>query len=154
MQYFGGALIFMSDLEVFFHFCYIRNVPFTQYDVTIWHLDLSTRVICIGHSFRGKRNVEVRAVSSSCWLCRNMYSSIVALMCCVGVAAASLCCMPPQWEGQGSFLTTVVYNGKPHVSRVCTFHSLSSGRLHSDIFSCMIKPWQLKSVYRLEVYII
>ncbi|XP_060562004.1 uncharacterized protein LOC132721675 [Ruditapes philippinarum] len=44
-----------------------------------------------------------------------MYS-IVALLACIGAAAASICCVPPQWEGTTSFVTTIVHNGKPIVS--------------------------------------
>ncbi|XP_053392815.1 uncharacterized protein LOC128555201 [Mercenaria mercenaria] len=44
-----------------------------------------------------------------------MYS-IVALLACVSAAAASICCVPPQWEGSHSFVTTIVHNGKPIVS--------------------------------------
>ena len=72
----------------------------------------------------------------------NMYS-IVALVCCIGVASASLCCVPPQWESQGSFLTTIIYNGVPQVSRVS-----------KPVYSLLIRTLQSTSTrYSLQVLV-
>ena len=46
-----------------------------------------------------------------------MYS-LLALVSCLAVASASICCVPAQWEGSVGFLTGIIHNGKIQISKV------------------------------------
>ena len=58
-----------------------------------------------------------------------MYSLVTLLLSSAAITSASICCIPPQWEGQVGLLYGMVRNGKVEYSRVRDLFEVSKAKL-------------------------